>query len=207
MKGQEANVTTRSNLQISNGNAKRQTQIVTKPGLQKGRAPLSDISNANRPVIQQTKKSALQAVKPLPTRSATNLSAAQPNIEVARNQKSDSNLDEINDGRMEVINATANDEASTKKRSNPATTTMSLRSQQTTLTKKQRTSDEMEVELHPVKTWEDIDKGDDGDPSMVSEYVNEIYQYLRDLEVLSLFIMVISKSFFGLTNSLEQDEM
>ena len=32
--------------------------------------------------------------------------------------------------------------------------------------------------------WEDLDIGDDDDPLMVSEYVNEVYDYLRVVEVL-----------------------
>ena len=31
--------------------------------------------------------------------------------------------------------------------------------------------------------WEDLDAGDEDDPLMVSEYVNEVYDYLRGLEV------------------------
>ena len=41
--------------------------------------------------------------------------------------------------------------------------------------------------LEPAKDegWEDLDAGDEDDPLMVSEYVNEVYDYLRGLEVRS----------------------
>ena len=39
--------------------------------------------------------------------------------------------------------------------------------------------------IEPAKDegWEDLDVGDHGDPSMATEYVNEVYEYLRVLEV------------------------
>lgn len=40
-----------------------------------------------------------------------------------------------------------------------------------------------------VQDWEDLDAEDANDPSMVSEYVNEIFDYMRELEV-SLFIKI-----------------
>lgn len=53
---------------------------------------------------------------------------------------------------------------------------------------KRRKSEEMDLlegdEQSPKKQlWEDIDAADHGDPSMVSEYVNDIYAYLGTIEV------------------------
>ena len=41
------------------------------------------------------------------------------------------------------------------------------------------------VPYQPAKDegWEDLDAGDEDDPLMVSEYVNEVYDYLLELEV------------------------
>ena len=41
------------------------------------------------------------------------------------------------------------------------------------------------VEAAKDEGWEDLDAGDEDDPLMVSEYVNEVYDYLRGLEVRS----------------------
>lgn len=43
------------------------------------------------------------------------------------------------------------------------------------------------VPYQPAKDegWEDLDAGDEDDPLMVSEYVNEVYDYLLQLEVRS----------------------
>jgi len=43
-----------------------------------------------------------------------------------------------------------------------------------------------------VQDWEDLDAEDANDPSMVSEYVNEIFDYMRELEV-SFYILGILK--------------
>lgn len=79
------------------------------------------------------------------------------------------------------------------------------------LSKKPRTSEPEEIEKENIRTedaddevmmesskgkevekvklkdgeqgWEDLDEGDEDDPLMVKEYVNEIYHYMRDLEV------------------------
>ena len=43
--------------------------------------------------------------------------------------------------------------------------------------------------LSPVQDWDDLDAEDADDPSMVTEYVNDIFAYLYDLEVLLLIIL------------------
>lgn len=43
---------------------------------------------------------------------------------------------------------------------------------------------------------EDIDAADAGSPQLVTEYVNDIYKYLRQLEVSSDCISVIEVSFY-----------
>jgi G2/mitotic-specific cyclin 2 len=37
--------------------------------------------------------------------------------------------------------------------------------------------------VEPVQDWDDLDAADVNDPFMVSEYVNEIFDYMRELEV------------------------
>ena len=43
--------------------------------------------------------------------------------------------------------------------------------------------------------WQDLDEGDEDDPMMVTEYVEEVYEYLKELEVgrlrFSLFTLLI----------------
>jgi len=40
-----------------------------------------------------------------------------------------------------------------------------------------------------LQDWEDLDAEDANDPSMVSEYVNEIFDYMRELEVSLYFLL------------------
>jgi G2/mitotic-specific cyclin 1/2 len=41
------------------------------------------------------------------------------------------------------------------------------------------------VEAAPKPDWDDLDAADANDPLMVSDYVVEIFNYLRELEVIS----------------------
>jgi hypothetical protein len=41
--------------------------------------------------------------------------------------------------------------------------------------------------VEPVQDWDDLDAADANDPFMVSEYVNEIFDYMRVLEVFHPF--------------------
>ncbi|KAJ3197502.1 G2/mitotic-specific cyclin [Irineochytrium annulatum] len=49
-------------------------------------------------------------------------------------------------------------------------------------------SDHLQIILpeEPEQDWDDLDAEDAGDPLMVSEYVNEIFSYLKELEVATL---------------------
>jgi hypothetical protein len=37
--------------------------------------------------------------------------------------------------------------------------------------------------VEEVQDWDDLDAGDEEDPLMVTEYVHEVYDYLREVEV------------------------
>jgi len=56
------------------------------------------------------------------------------------------------------------------------------------------------VEEYPEKAreqdWDDLDAEDEFDPIMVSEYVNEIFEYLREKEVNFFFFEFILINFF-----------
>jgi G2/mitotic-specific cyclin 1/2 len=39
------------------------------------------------------------------------------------------------------------------------------------------------TELSPIQLWDDLDAGDWDDPLMVSEYVTEVCDYLKEIEV------------------------
>lgn len=55
--------------------------------------------------------------------------------------------------------------------------------------RKKRVKVELEEEVKPPKDagWVDLDDGDEDDPLMVSEYVNEVYEYLIEKEVSDAF--------------------
>lgn len=58
--------------------------------------------------------------------------------------------------------------------------------------------EEMEMKVRPKDYgWEDLDDGDEEDPLMVSAYVVEVYDYLKELEVSSfiLFVFFFSRLF------------
>lgn len=42
------------------------------------------------------------------------------------------------------------------------------------------------IQTSPPKTWDDLDLEDEGDPVMVSEYINEIISYMKELEIETL---------------------
>jgi G2/mitotic-specific cyclin 1/2 len=41
-----------------------------------------------------------------------------------------------------------------------------------------------------TQDWDDLDGPEMGDPSMVSEYVVEIFEYMKELEVIRLFLFL-----------------
>ena len=47
--------------------------------------------------------------------------------------------------------------------------------------------------------WQDLDEEDEDDPLMVSEYVGEIFQYLKELEVRSSFLVILLYQCFTFT--------
>jgi hypothetical protein len=48
-------------------------------------------------------------------------------------------------------------------------------------------------------TWDDLDADDEFDPMMVSEYVVEIFEYMKDLEVGSAYVMVLSHRYLRIS--------
>jgi hypothetical protein len=49
--------------------------------------------------------------------------------------------------------------------------------------KKRQRTEVVEEELAKDAGWQDLDAGDEEDPLMVTEYVLEVYEYLREVEV------------------------
>ena len=55
---------------------------------------------------------------------------------------------------------------------------------------------EIESEVPKDAGWEDLDAGDEEDPLMVAEYVKEIHEYLKELEVCTVYLnRIITKRF------------
>jgi G2/mitotic-specific cyclin 1/2 len=160
------------------------TKVVSQSSVNNGRTAFQDISNQNRP--QQTA---------LPTQKAAILaklqSIPQPNLPAPQQPKEVALpvIHEPENNHMELIypeEEKGDDETLKQNKRRGSDSRPPIR--HSLRQSKRRKSEEMDLlipeENSPKKpTWEDIDVNDGGDPSMVSEYVNDIYAYLSGIEV------------------------
>lgn len=137
------------------------------PVKEKKRSVLGDVSNVNSQEDKDTKKKKL--IKPVKAPPKTRKKLSEPKAVIA------ATLENKTEKVIATKSAKSMNVNKVKKEPEPTQRRTRSSDQNTQVVKKAKTQD-----------YDDLDQDDFEDPMMVSEYVTEIFEYLRELELATM---------------------